>query len=167
MKMIDTVCKILKISRSAYFKYKKEGRPVIALLEQYCTKEDLEEFLKNKQIAKFEKNQDSFTLSLLEDSAYFSLNEKLDQLFNIFGLPDITKSVPKKIFKKILIELKYDNISHENAKEFLLQRLKGYETSLSQLEHVNHSKTLYDFVKNKLSKIEVYVLIYNTDNFFK
>lgn len=165
--MIDTVCEILKISRSAYFKYKKEGRPIISLLEQYCTQEDLEEYLQSKKISKFENHQDLLTLGLLEDSAHFSLNEKIEPLFNIFGIPDITKVIPKKIFKRILIELKYENISHEYAKDSLLQRLKGYETSLSKLEHENHLRILYDFVDKKLSKIEVYILIKHSDNYFK
>ena len=164
--MINTVCEVLKISRSAYFKYKKEERPIISLLEKYFSQEDLEEFLNTKKISKLEGTQNS-TIFLLEDYAHFSLSNKLEQLFNIFGIPDFTKFLPKKLFLKILQDLKKEDISHLNAKDFLLQRLKGYETSLTKLEHPNHPKILYDFVENKLAKIEVYILILNAEKYLK
>jgi len=164
--MINTVCEVLKISRSAYFKYKKEERPIIALLEKYFSQEDLNEFLNTKKISKLEVTQNS-AIFLLEDYAHFSLSNKLEQLFNIFGIPDFTKFLPKKLFLKILQDLKKEDISHENAKDFLLQRLKGYETSLTKLEHPNHPKILYDFVENKLAKIEVYILILNAEKYLK
>jgi len=177
--MINTICNIMAISRSAYFKFKKEERPVIALLEKYFSKEELLEFLKNGKIEKFEyiKNLDfqhieniqsqiNTSIDLLEDYAKYGLRNKINELFKIFGIPDFTMFLPKKLFIKILNDIKSENsLTHENGKAFLLQRLKGYETSISKLEHKNHPKILYDFVSNKLSKIEVYILIHNAEEY--
>lgn len=176
--MINTVCNIMAISRSAYFKFKKEERPVISLIEKYFSKEELEEFLKNGKIEKFEhiKNLDFqhieniqsqyASINLLEDFAKYGLFEKVDELFKIFGIPNFAMFLPKKLFIKILSDInKEESLTHENGKAFLLQRLKGYETSISKLEHKNHPKILYDFVSNKLSKIEVYLLIKNVEEY--
>lgn len=179
--MINTICNIMAISRSAYFKFKKEERPVIALLEKYFSKEELEEFLHNGKIERFEQfnnmnaqHVESFksqlnvntSIDLLADYAKYGLNNKINELFKIFGIPDFTMFLPKKLFIKILNDIKSENsLTHENGKAFLLQRLKGYETSITKLEHKNHPKILYDFVSNKLSKIEVYILIHNAEEY--
>jgi hypothetical protein len=171
----------MAISRSAYFKFKKEERPVIALLEKYFSKEELEEFLHNGKIERFEQfnnmnaqHVESFksqlnvntSIGLLADYAKYGLNNKINELFKIFGIPDFTMFLPKKLFIKILNDIKSENsLTHENGKAFLLQRLKGYETSITKLEHKNHPKILYDFVSNKLSKIEVYILIHNAEEY--
>lgn len=172
--MINTICKIMSISRSAYFKFKKEERPVISLLEKYFTKEELEEFLKNGQIEKCEQlkhplqTSQTTAISLLEDYAKFGLHAKIDELFSIFGLPDFTKFLPKKLFIKILNDMQTEGIyTYENAKDTLLQRLKGYETSFVKLEHPNHPKILCTFIDTKLSKIEVYLLIKNMTTFLQ
>ena len=113
-----------------------------------------------------EKLNQTTTNSLLEDYAKISLLSKIDNLFNIFKLPDITKSLPKKLFLKILKELADEKgISPENAKGYLIQRLKGYETSLKRAEHANHINILLDFVENKLAKIEAYILIKEADQY--
>lgn len=56
--MINTIAAILGIHRNSYFNYKKQGRPIIFLLEKYFSKIELEEFLQTGQINKFEKLED-------------------------------------------------------------------------------------------------------------
>lgn len=53
--MINTIATILGIHRNSYFNYKKQGRPIIKLLEKYFNKEDLLEFLNTNKIQKLEK----------------------------------------------------------------------------------------------------------------
>lgn len=52
--MIDLISKILDVHRNSYFNYKKQGRPIINLLEKYFSKAELEEFLSTGKINKFE-----------------------------------------------------------------------------------------------------------------
>ena len=42
-------------SAPTFYSWKKEGRPIIKLLEKYFTREELEEFLENGKIKKFEQ----------------------------------------------------------------------------------------------------------------
>lgn len=169
--MINAICELMKISRSGYFKFKREERPIISLLEKYFNKEDLREFIDTGKIVRLENIQnksgsDGVILNLLIDEAKFSLKTKLDGLFKILGVPDLTKVLPKKLLLKILIELVSKNqISPDNIKERLLEHLKGYQTSLKQLEHPNHVKILYDFIDAKLTKLEVYVLAKNASDY--
>ena len=50
--MKNSVKKILNVSDKTYYNWKKGIRPIIKLLEQYFSKEDLEEFLQTGKIAK-------------------------------------------------------------------------------------------------------------------
>ena len=52
--MINTIVKILDVSKNSYFNYKKQKRPIIQLLEKYFSENELEEFLEFKKIEKFE-----------------------------------------------------------------------------------------------------------------
>ncbi len=48
------IASIMKMTPQGVGKWKKEERPIIKLLDQYLTKEDLEEFLKTGKILKLE-----------------------------------------------------------------------------------------------------------------
>lgn len=175
--MREQIMQILDIAEKTYYNWKNQERPIIVFLEKYLSSDEIEEFLKTGEIQKLEvcKNiniedmkypKDSETLRLLEDFAKYGLFEKVDELFKIFGIPNFAMFLPKKLFIKILSDInKEESLTHENGKAFLLQRLKGYETSITKLEHKNHPKILYDFVSNKLSKIEVYLLIKNVEEY--
>ncbi len=178
--MINTICEIMMISRSAYFKFKKENRPIIFLLEKYFSKEDLDEFLKTKSIRKYDliKNlsneeisnieESKESLFLLEDFAHYSLVNKLVKFFSFFDLPDFTKHFSKKILKQIIHDVHNDhNFTRHNAKELLLSALRGYVTSLKRLEHPNHPVILIDFINNDFSRIEAYLLVKDYEKYIK
>lgn len=50
----ETMAAVFSSSEGAYYKWKKENRPIIALLDKYFAKEDLEEFLVSGKIAKLD-----------------------------------------------------------------------------------------------------------------
>jgi hypothetical protein len=50
----ETMAELFSTAEGTYYKWKKEQRPIIALLEKYFTREDLEEFLETGRISKFE-----------------------------------------------------------------------------------------------------------------
>jgi predicted DNA-binding protein YlxM (UPF0122 family) len=66
MKQDEVISTILGCSVSGYYKWKKENRVIILLLEKYFTKEQLEEFLKTGKINKQELIKD-FSLEDLEN----------------------------------------------------------------------------------------------------
>lgn len=178
--MINTICKVMKISRSAYFKYKREKRPIIALLEKYFDKEDLEEFLLTNKITKMERLKETtsskvsdvkiaeLSLALLEDHAHFSLVEKINYFYSTNDVADIFKTVPRKILIKIINEIREEaEFDQNNSKDLLLSGLMGYVTSIKKLEHTNHPKIIYDFISKKLSRIEVFLLINEPEKYFK
>lgn len=51
----ETLSKIFDFATSTIYKWKKESRPIIKLLEQYFTKEDLEDFIATGKISKMER----------------------------------------------------------------------------------------------------------------
>jgi len=66
--MNTVMSKLFDFNSSTYYRWKKEGRPIIALLEKYFTKEDLIEFLETGKILKFENLNlsDNYINSLLD-----------------------------------------------------------------------------------------------------
>ncbi len=58
MKKDELYSTILGCSVSGFYKWKKQNRLIISLLEKYFTKEDLEEFLERGEINRFESIED-------------------------------------------------------------------------------------------------------------
>ncbi len=50
MKLDEIMMCLYNNSRGTYYKWKKENRPIILLLEKYFKKDDLEEFLNTNKI---------------------------------------------------------------------------------------------------------------------
>jgi phosphoglycerate-specific signal transduction histidine kinase len=55
MKQDEVTSIVLGCSVSGFYKWKKQKRPIIELLDKYFTKEELEEFILSKKIAKLER----------------------------------------------------------------------------------------------------------------
>ncbi len=52
--MINTIVKILDVSKNTYWNWKNQNRPIISLLDKYFSKEDLQEFLQTGKIERLE-----------------------------------------------------------------------------------------------------------------
>lgn len=50
----ETMANLFSASEGAYYKWKRENRPIIQLVDKYLSKENIEEFLKTGKIQKFE-----------------------------------------------------------------------------------------------------------------
>ena len=85
MKKDELYSTVLGCSVSGYYKWKKQNRFIISLLEKYFTKHDLEEFLEKGKISKFE---------ILEDFEMILLGSKIDYL--------------KFINENLVLDFKYD-----------------------------------------------------------
>lgn len=67
----ETMAELFSTAEGTYYKWKKEQRPIIALLEKYFTREDLEEFIQTGKISRFE---------MIEEFKMILQGSKLDYL---------------------------------------------------------------------------------------
>jgi hypothetical protein len=65
------VCKLCDFTRNTFYVWKREGRPIIALLERYFTKNELNEFLETKKIERFEHSTLLEDVQLILERKYF------------------------------------------------------------------------------------------------
>jgi len=157
--MKDIICEVMGISQASYYRW-KEARPVINLLEKYCTEEDLKEFLVSGRISKFERTleddgkMDEFflknALSKIEmygtrENASFFLS--LKQAFNKELIP---ACLPVKTF---LIVLTTKTVNDQKSFEAVLETTK--------FKYENWKTIIRDFITNKLSQKELEALIKN------
>ena len=157
--MKEIVCQILGISQGSYYRWKQE-RLVINLLEKYCTKEDLEEYLDTGRIEKFERNLES--------------NDEFDEFFlknalmkiELYGTADrtpffvavkqalnmepIKAILPVKTFLSVLMQ---NNVTDLDSFYIILDNKK--------LKYDNWRIIIRDFLTYKLSKKEFRALVKN------
>lgn len=137
---------LFNISVNTYYLWKKEGRPIISLLEKYFSKENLEEFLQTGNIQKLD--------SLV----------KLDSFFNSFSL-----EIQQKMSLKLNIT--GDNYSFYELDEYVglffynNQNLKIEELQLKILKHISNSDKLsqnqkisYIAAIGSLTKMEFFII---------
>lgn len=159
--MKDIICKVMGISQASYYRWKQE-RPVINLLEKYCTEEDLEEFLLSGRISKFEsKFADN------EEMEEFFLKNALSKI-EIYGTRENTP-----FFGAIKQALKIDPIpSCLPVKTFIgvltaktVHDIKSFGIALDaeKAKYENWKTIIKDFITNKLSKKEFKTLIKNKE----
>ena len=67
---IDLITEMLSISRSAYFKFKKEKRPIIIFLNKYFNEQEIKEYLNTGKMERLETN---YGEQKLESSKEFEL----------------------------------------------------------------------------------------------
>ncbi|MCT7575260.1 hypothetical protein N5U00_07955 [Aliarcobacter butzleri] len=78
-----TMAKLFSTAEGTYYKWKKENRPIINLLETYFTKEDLEEFLTTGEISKQELTKNlsvNDIQELIKDGHNKKILEQIEEL---------------------------------------------------------------------------------------
>jgi len=157
--MKNSIKKILDIADRTLYNWKKEGKPIVVLLEKYFTKEDLEEFLETGKIRRLENYDASNADPLFVEYIKFNLVSKIDIIKGKGLIDSFNKYIPNNIFTTILDDLrKEENIElhQRDSKKIFIDRIKGYEASLLE----KPSKTqLINLIEKNLSNIECYVLI--------
>ena len=160
--MKDTICELLGISKTSYYRWKNE-RQVIQLLEKYFTKEDLLQFMNEGRIDKLEAKNS-------EDSDFneFYTNNALHKLITKSTLPmDETDTMIVKLFKAILSKNKRYSILP--LKSFLhilnIPEVTNTQTLIDQVEKSvikdNWRKIIIKFCNYELSRLEINALIEN------
>ena len=147
------------ISQASYYRW-KEDRPIINLLEKYCTEEDLEEFLEKGRISKFERtieNDEELDEFVLKNALFkieiYGTRENTSFFLSVkqaFNKELIPACLPVKTFLSILTSKSVTDFS-------------SFETELNakDVKYENWKKIIKEFVVYKLSKKELKELIKN------
>lgn len=163
--MVNTICRILHIGKSTYYKYKKDDLAIIRFLHSF-SKEDLLEIeqtgtTKSFELAKeiryqeyrvldklsnFDSIQKNMLLNILHDfyTIERALNINIDRFKFFIRINDLNKYFPEKL---------------QNL--FLEQRsTEKTESFINKLEHVNQIKIrqILDFLF-ELNELEILVLL--------
>lgn len=77
--MIETIVKVLGVSKNSYWNYKNQNRPIISLLEKYFSKNDLTEFLETGQVTKYD-NQTPSRIKKLEEIINIEILNRIERL---------------------------------------------------------------------------------------
>lgn len=119
MKKDAIVSKIIGSSVPTYYNWKREQRPIINLLEKYFSKEELEEFLQNEKINKFEKFN-FINNEILEKNRIKYLKSFTSD--NPFGSLYQSHSTFIKFYFDFILELKKDEEFYKKDFDFLLNQ---------------------------------------------
>jgi hypothetical protein len=71
MKYEEVIAKLFDIHPKTYYKWRKENRPIIELIDKYFTKEELNEYLETNRIQELEEFKDFKKLKLSDEYQEF------------------------------------------------------------------------------------------------
>jgi hypothetical protein len=153
--MIETIVKILGVSKNSYWNYKNQNRPIILLLEKYFSKEDLQEFLDTSKISKFEQVSTSHReIELLQswtiDDALYSAKVKL------LSLTAPAPNIEIIIFANVIESIKINELNIENAKNIFVNQLKGFGMNIKEKRDKKY--LIENIIEDYFSKLECFAI---------
>lgn len=162
--MEELLVKLFGWSRTTYFSWKKEKRPIIELVHRYLDEDSIQEFLDTGKISKFEflgssKDQLDEMNDLMIDNAIYSAKSKLVTVFT----PDLDAFLKTYYSQDLLRQILNDMLNEEdvyliasNVKEKLLERIKGFEVGFSKK---TKNPLLSKIMSENFSKLEIYAML--------
>lgn len=142
---IDAVLsQLFEYSKPTYFRWKKEQRPIISLIDKYFTKEDLEEFLQSGKIKRFE-----------DFNKYSSIIQSLSNTINNFDY--YQKNILYAMCEQFLQD-NNNNISSYNFKRYFT--VNGFSDLIDQVSYFPDQKkeTFYQELLGKKIGMDVKIL---------
>ena len=165
--MKESMKKILDIKERTLYNWRKEGKPIVLLLEKYFTQSDLEEFLASGVIRRLEAEKfKNFEDPILIDHAIYSTKQKLwlrfDSKFVDAAADKVTGT--SKLLKEVIQNIdSNDGYTIENSKDRLIDQIKILEAGWFKK---SKQELLSSMIKRYFSKVEVYVMIKYPDEVF-
>ena len=163
--MRETICKLLDISQTSYYRWKEE-RAIIPMLEKYFTEEELSQFLREGKIDKLE--QLNIQNSKMED---FLLKNSLHKIIIKSTLPiDENDNIVVKLLKAILNKNRhYSLLPLQSFLNILTaQTVDSAETFINEVSEsgINEDwqKIIVKFCKYELAELEINAIIKNKTN---
>jgi len=162
--MEDLLVKLFGWSRTTYFSWKKEKRPIIDLVHKYLDEESIQEFLDTGKISKFEflgssKDKLDEINDLMIDNAIYTAKVKLVTVFESKLVDFLNRYYSKGILRQILQDMSDDNdadLVPSNAKAKLVERVKGFEAGFNKKPK---DDLLSKIINRNFSKIEIYAMV--------
>lgn len=176
--MVELICKILKIGKASYYRYKKSNEPILNLLN-YFTKQELEELLETGKIQRLEKNNntanavDNVNEALIEHTKY-QLRDKLKDITDGSMREWLYNFFAKKILIHVLESLSKNHESNYhimNSKSILIREINDLDIGI--LPNAKKDVLIDQIINKRLSNLDCYVLIkyyeeiLNYDNYFQ
>jgi len=162
--MEELLVKLFGWSRTTYFSWKKEKRPIIDLVHKYLDEESIQEFLDTGKISKFEllgdsKDQLEELNDLVVDNAIYSAKAKLITVFESSLVDFLNTYYSKDILRQILKDMSDEDDADlilRNAKAKLVERIKGFEAGFAKKPK---KELLSKIINRNFSKVEVYAMV--------
>ena len=154
---------ILGCTLASYYNWDNQNRPIIAILEQYFSKDDLQEYIDTGKITRFEKEAVSdLDNELLEKHIAYQLKHKLYTDTQSKFLNWLVTMAGTGLFEKAIVSIQEENIyTKADTKTMLLNQIKGMELS-STFDKVwgnGRKKVASSYINNNLSELECYVWV--------
>ncbi|PZQ08180.1 MAG: hypothetical protein DI567_02020 [Aliarcobacter butzleri] len=151
--MIETLTNLFKLSRSGIFKWKKENRPIINLINEYFSEEDIKEYLETGQITKFKTNN-LYHKSI--ERKFNTLLEEIRETLDFEGIHLLFNFLDK--YKLDLLNninsfnplLNFGRVPRYNV--FLLKKLMEYKEEKKDIKELNLEE---DFAQFSIYLIEI------------
>ena len=147
--MLDELIKLFGWSRATFFKWKREGRGIIKLIEKYFDEEMIHEFNTTGKIERLEKIKK-------KDNELQSMQRQIEDLaFStaLYKINHISSPKAQKILIKIIQKIATDPVEYLDIKIHLIDNLKAVETTL------DGDTKLSSFVLQNISTVEVEALV--------
>lgn len=167
----ELIAKLLGVTVKSVYNYEKEERSIIDLLNKYFDDNDANEFLATGKISRLENNMVytndlDIMKSLNVDNAVYSAKAKLQNLEN-----NASNWLHNKgaigILKDVLASMEPNAFTIENAKDILIERIKGYEAKWYAVEkNSSKQKLLNIYIQKYFSKLECYAICKYSDEVF-
>jgi len=161
----ETMAGIFSTAEGTYYKWKREKRPIISLLEKYFTKEDLVEFLETGKISKLEKpSENSYELdSVFED--YVITKLRTERGLNRSSIVNLIYANNEFITRhlKSIKDFDLTELTVANAKENFINFFSNVKLS-PFLDTEKKRKNIIDSVP-EFANIEIYLLLKYPEKF--
>jgi len=159
---------IFNFNTSTYYRWKEEKRPIVALIDKYFTKEDLEEFLATGKVSKYEDVENNV----------FSNHIRTTEILKLLSILDA------ETLKNTLIEALLKNNINSGTVKYLKQKRTKFEIikiirnllddlhseKFKEVFNEYNKKIGFDFnekdraiFENIISRYTVYSTLYNLD----
>lgn len=164
----EIMATLFSTSQGTYYKWKKENRPIIKLLNDYFSNDELLEYIELGKIKKLE---------LIKHLTVEELQNKLNnQKIEAYNEDYIIKNLTFKFLifnnqtalislRKIFDAIDDDTRQNINKKQ-LLQIIKDYPVKFFSIDTKNSKKSAIFFINNILTDYEISILIKHQDKIF-
>lgn len=165
---IDAVIsKIFDFSKPTYFRWKKEQRPIILLLEKYFTKENLQEFLESGSIKKFDQTQIIITAgeSIIKNFFFehYSNKPKNTEFAN-YIFPNFTNYVNNLV---VTNKQMYPHVQHKfyQYKYFTKHTFFEFIIDFQAVDNIDKAQIIEHI--GELSEIKFFIILTQHENYLK